>query len=172
MQVQLEVLLGIVGRTLAVYLVTLAGIRLSGKREVGQMTPFDLVVLLLLANAVQNAMTGSDTSLQGGLVAAATLLIVNSIAAQLSRRSRRVRVLIEGTPRLLVRSGRVLQQNMVAERLSVEELHQALREHGVATIADVALAVLEIDGTISVLKQDDMPTAPRPHHSVRLKRQG
>src|SRR5690606_18581152 len=98
--------------------------------------------------------------------------IANSVIARLSRRSRRVRVLLEGTPRLLVRSGHVIQQNMLDERLTVEELHQALREHGVATIEEVAMAVLEIDGTISVLKQDDMPSASRPHHRVRLKRQG
>lgn len=164
-------LLGIAGRTLVVYLVTLAGLRLSGKREVGQMTPFDLAMLLLLANAVQNAMTGPDTTLLGGLVAAVTLLVANSLVARLSWRSRRVRALIEGTPRLLVRSGHVLQQNMIDERLSVEELHQALREHGVASIDDVALAVLEIDGTISVLKKDDMPTAPRQHHNMRMTRQ-
>lgn len=169
---EIGTLLGIVGRTLVVYCVTLAGIRLAGKREVGQMTPFDLVVLLLLANAVQNAMTGPDTSLYGGIVAAATLLLVNAVVARLTWRSRRVRVWLEGTPRLLVRSGRVLHQNLIDERLSIEELHQALREHGVPTVEEVSLAVLEIDGTISVLKQDDMPTEVRPHHRVRLKRQG
>lgn len=171
MEIEIGTLLGIVGRTLAIYFVTLAGIRLSGKREVGQMTPFDLVVLLLLANAVQNAMTGPDTTLQGGIAAAATLLLVNTLVARLSWRSRRVRVWIEGTPRLLVRSGRVLQQNMIEERLSIEELHQAFRENGVATVEDVALAVLEIDGTISVLKKDDMPASPLPHHSIHVKRQ-
>lgn len=163
-------LLGIVGRTLVIYVVTLIGIRLSGKREVGQMTPFDLVVLLLLANAVQNAMTGPDTSLQGGVVAAATLLIANNVVARLAERSRRVRTVLEGTPRLLIRSGRVLQQNLLEERVTVEELHQALREHGIASAEDVALAVLEIDGTISVLKKDELPTSSRPHHRVRLRR--
>lgn len=147
----------IAGRTLLIYLVVLGGIRLAGKREVGQMTPFDLVLLLLLANAVQNAMTGPDTTLAGGIVAAVTLLVANSLLSRASWRSRRVRTWLEGSPRLLVRSGVVLTQNMSDERLTMEDLEQSLREHGVATVKDVAIAVLEIDGTISVLKHEDLP---------------
>jgi uncharacterized membrane protein YcaP (DUF421 family) len=161
---------GIAGRTLLIYVVVLAGIRLSGKREVGQMTPFDLVLLLLLANAVQNAMTGPDTTLLGGGVAAVTLLAANKLLSLLSWRSRRVRTFLEGAPQLLIRSGQLLEQNMIQERLTIAELEQALREHGVATIKDVALAVLEIDGTISVLKKEDVPTMPRQRHRVRFMR--
>lgn len=161
---------GIAGRTLLIYAIVLAGIRISGKREVGQMTPFDLVLLLLLANAVQNAMTGPDTTLLGGVVAAITLLTANKLISLLAWRSRRVRTFLEGTPRLLIRSGQVLEQNLIQERLTIGELEQALREHGVATIKDVALAVLEIDGTISVLKQEDMPTTARTRHRIRFMR--
>src|SRR6266849_5030505 len=98
-------LAGIVVRTATVYLVVLLGIRLSGKREVGQMTPFDLTLLLLLSNAVQNAMTGPDTSLVGGIVAAFTLLLLNYLFAELSGINRRFRKFIQGQPTLLVHDG-------------------------------------------------------------------
>lgn len=158
----------IAGRTLLIYVIVLAGIRLAGKREVGQMTPFDLVLLLLLANAVQNAMTGPDTTVQGGVVAAATLLIANGIVGRVAWRSRRVHTWLEGEPRLLIRSGVLLSHNLIEEHVTAEDIGQVLREHGVATIKEVALAVLEVDGTISVLKQDDLPKTQRPHHRIRI----
>lgn len=164
-------LLLIVARTLIVYFVLLAGLRLSGKREVGQMTPFDLVLLLLVSNAVQNAMTGPDTSVSGGVVAAMTLLLVNQSVTRLVRNHRRLRRIIEGTPTLLIRSGKVLSQNLTKEKLTIDELHQVLREHGVASLTEVGLAVLEVDGSISVLKTDEMPVAERPHHRIRFVRQ-
>src|SRR6202012_967154 len=99
--------LEIVLRTTAVYALVLVGIRLTGKREVGQMTPFDLTLLLLLSNSVQNAMTGPDTSLMGRAVAAATLLALNYVLAGFSGRSRRFRKLIEGEPSLLIHDGQV-----------------------------------------------------------------
>src|SRR5499427_368225 len=95
-------ILEIVGRTGVVYVLVLVGIRLSGKREVGQMTPFDLTLLLLLSNSVQNAMTGPDNSLAGGAVAAATLLILNYLVAEVSGVNRRFRKYIQGQPSLLV----------------------------------------------------------------------
>src|SRR2546423_12323952 len=100
-------LLNIALRTAAIYLLILIGVRLSGKREVGQMTPFDLTLLLLLSNSVQNAMTGPDTSLLGGVIAASTLLILNYLVADLSGGSRRFRRLIEGEPSLLVPDGKI-----------------------------------------------------------------
>src|SRR5579884_1832883 len=97
-----HVLVTIVVRTAVIYIVVLAGVRLSGKREVGQMTPFDLTLLLLISNAVQNAMTGPDTSLLGGVIAAATLLILNYLVAELSGGNRRFRKFVQGQPSLLV----------------------------------------------------------------------
>src|ERR1700736_347784 len=99
-------------RTFAIYLVVLIGVRLSGKREVGQMTPFDLTLLLLLSNSVQNAMTGPDTSLLGGAVAAATLLILNYLVADVSGGSKRFRRLIEGEPSLLIHDGKIIESHM------------------------------------------------------------
>ncbi len=161
-------LLSIVLRTAIIYIVVLVGIRLSGKREIGQMTPFDLVLLLLIANAVQNAMTGPDTSITGGVVAAATLLLINTIVSRIVRRNKKLRTWVEGTPTILVRHGNVVSENLVKERIPIEELRQAFREHGVAVLEDVALAVLEVDGTISVLTKEELPPTFRPHHRIKL----
>lgn len=144
-------LLNILLRTAAVYLVILVGLRLAGKREIGQMTVFDLVVLLLIANAVQNAMVGPDTSLLGGIAAAITLLLVNAGVALLRLRWPRLRRWIEGTPTLLVLRGKVIPANMHREGIDEESLLTALREHGVAELSEVEMAVLEIDGSISVV---------------------
>ena len=153
-------LLEITLRTGVIYLLVLIGIRISGKREVGQMTPFDLVLLLLLSNSVQNAMTGPDTSLAGGAVAATTLLILNYLVAEVSGGNRRFRKYIQGQPSLLVHDGQVIEAHMAKEHVSMDELQRALREHGVGTYKEAALAVLEVDGSISVLTYDDIePTA-------------
>jgi uncharacterized membrane protein YcaP (DUF421 family) len=160
-------LLIIAVRTAAVYLLILLGVRLSGKREVGQMTPFDLTLLLLLSNSVQNAMTGPDTSLAGGAVAATTLLLLNFVVAEYSGINRRFRKLIQGSPSLLVHNGKVVMTHMAREHVTMDELDRALREHGVACVADVALGVLEVDGSISILKYDDVPHTQ--HSPKRMK---
>lgn len=141
----------IILRTAVIYLILLAGLRLAGKREIGQMTVFDLVVLLLLANAVQNAMVGPDTSLPGGVLAAVVLLVLNAGVARLRLRWPRLRRLVEGTPTLLVLHGEVVPDHLRREGVDQETLEAALREHGVADLADVEMAVLEIDGSISVV---------------------
>jgi len=144
-------ILEIVLRTAIIYVAILVGLRLAGKREIGQMTVFDLVVLLLIANAVQNAMVGPDTSLAGGLVAAFVLLILNYLVAILRLRWTGLRRLVEGTPTLLILHGEVLKTNLRREGLDDETLAAALREHGVVSPADVEMAVLETDGSISVV---------------------
>ena len=154
-------------RTGVIYLLVLIGIRLSGKREVGQMTPFDLTLLLLISNSVQNAMTGPDTSLAGGAVAATTLLILNYVVAELSGGNRRFRKFIQGQPSLLVHDGQVIESHMAKEHVSMDELERSLREHGVASYRDAALAVLEVDGSISVLKYDDIEPSASTHLNRR-----
>jgi uncharacterized membrane protein YcaP (DUF421 family) len=161
-------LLMIAIRTAAIYLLVLLGVRLSGKREVGQMTPFDLTLLLLLSNSVQNAMTGPDTSLAGGAVAATTLLLLNYVVAEMSGANRRFRKLIQGSPSLLVHNGEILMPHMAKEHMTIDELQRALREHGVSDVRDCALAVLEVDGSISVLKYDDVPASIHPHHRMKF----
>ena len=161
-------LLEVALRTVIIYIVILAGIRITGKREVGQMAVFDLVLLLLLANAVQNAMTGPDTSVSGGIVAASVLLAVNIAITRISSRSRAMRNALEGTPTILIRRGELIRKNMAKEHIAIEELHQALREHGIPSTEEVGLAVLEVDGTISVLKNDELPAVARPYHRIRF----
>ena len=160
---------GIALRTAAVYAVVLLGIRLSGKREVGQMTPFDLALLLLISNAVQNAMTGPDTSLAGGVVAATVLLVLNYFIADLSGINRRFRKFIEGEPTLLIHDGSIIAAHMAREHVSMDEIQRALREHGIAQYQDCALAVLEVDGSISCLRYDDMKTSSDHNHPGRRR---
>jgi uncharacterized membrane protein YcaP (DUF421 family) len=157
------VVLQIALRTGVIYLVVLIGVRLSGKREVGQMTPFDLTLLLLLSNSVQNAMTGPDTSVIGGIAAAGTLLLVNYLVADLSGVNRRFRRFIQGEPSLLVHDGQIMESHMAREHVSMDELQRALREHGIATYHDVALAVLEVDGSISCLKYEEIKPDANTH---------
>lgn len=162
-------LLEIVIRTAIIYFAVLIGLRLTGKREVGQMTPFDLVLLILIANAVQNAMTGPDNSVTGGLVAAATLLLLNFLLSHLVFRNRRLRRIVEGTPTILIHNGQMVMKNLESEHITPDELLQSLREHGVPMPEEVGLAVLEIDGSVSVLRKDELPLKERPHHRFRLK---
>ena len=141
----------IVFRTLVVYGFILAAFRLSGKREVGQLDPFDFALILLIANSVQNAMVGPGASLAGGLAAATVLLVANLTLGRLAARNRKVERLLRGQARILVNRGHVDQGALRAEQISHEELLQALREGGCETIVDCRLAVLEVDGRISVI---------------------
>src|ERR1035437_6557112 len=115
-----HVLLQIVLRTGVIYLLVLIGVRLSGKREVGQITPFDLTLLLRLSNSVQNAMNGPDTSVLGRVIPASTLLILNYLVADVSGGSRRFRRLIEGQPTLLVHDGKAIETHMAREHVSMD----------------------------------------------------
>ncbi len=141
----------IVLRTLVVYFVLLLGLRIAGKRELGQMTAFDLVVILIISNAVQNAMVGPDTSLTGGLVAALTLLIANSVVNRFGLQWPWLEARVVGTPTLLVNRGHFIDQHLRKEGIQRDEVMMALREHGIGNLADVDMAVLEVDGTISVV---------------------
>ncbi|MDE2127936.1 MAG: DUF421 domain-containing protein [Armatimonadetes bacterium] len=160
----------IAGKTSLIYLFLIIGLRLLGKRELGQMTIYDLVLIIILANAVQNAMVGSDTSLAGGIVAAGTLLLLNRALAALIIRSARVQAVMVGGPRLIVHNGKMLRDRMAKEGISQEQVMAALREHGINDISMVQMAVLEVDGTISVV-----PSAAgtfRTRHHFRAMRIG
>jgi len=163
-----HVLIEIVLRTTVIYAVVLIGVRLSGKREVGQMTPFDLTLLLLISNSVQNAMTGPDTSVFGGIAAAVTLLLLNYFVAELSGTNRRFRKFVQGQPSLLIHDGQVIGAHMAKEHVSMDELERSMREHGICSYHDVALGVLEVDGSISFLKYDELNPASH-NHMVRRK---
>lgn len=155
--------LEIIVRTAVAYAVLLIGFRLFGRRQLGQMTPSDLVVVLLIANALQNAMVGPDTSLPGGVIAAATLLALNRIVAMLRIRLPWFEQAAEGGPILLMSGGKAIDERLEREGISRAELEQAAREHGIANLGDVDLAVLEVDGTVSIV--------PRTASKVRTNRQ-
>jgi uncharacterized membrane protein YcaP (DUF421 family) len=139
-------------RSVVVYVFLLAAFRLVGKRQVGQMTPFDLVVLLIISNIVQNALIGDDSSLGGGLVGATTILVVNALVAWMTFRSKRLRRVVEHTPTILVRHGQIRWENLARERLSLSEFHAALRREGVVTVRGLRYVLLEQDGHLSVLR--------------------
>ena len=160
-------LLDVALRTTIVYFALLVGLRLTGTRQLGQMSTFDLVLLLIIANAVQNAMVGPDTSLVGGLVAAGILIGWHRVVDWWRLRSRGFAKLLAGEGIMLIHHGRVLDTHCARAGIRREELLQALREHGVADIGDVLLAVLEPDGSISVIRNDDMKLGDRPHHRIR-----
>lgn len=168
----------IVLRTAVIYFFVLAGIRISGKRELGQLSMFDFVLLLVISNAVQNAMTGGDNSLGGGVVSALTLFVLNTIVSRLTQRSAGARRLLEGEATVIVHHGEIARANAAREGLTDDEIMAALREHGLEDLKQVGLAVLEIDGSISVIPagtltgHDGAPaptvTGHKAHHSVRF----
>ena len=139
-------------RSVVVYVFLLAAFRLAGKRQLGQMTPFDLIVLLIISNVVQNALIGNDNSLGGGLVGAATILVLNSLVARVTFRYKAAQRLVEHAPTVLVRHGRILSANLERERLSLSEFHAALRREGVVTVSELRYVLLEQDGHLSVIR--------------------
>jgi uncharacterized membrane protein YcaP (DUF421 family) len=167
MTASLHTLLDVALRTSVVYFFVLIGLRLSGTRTLGQMSTFDLVLLLIISNAVQNAMVGPDTSLVGGLVAAAILMTWHWLINFLKQRDRGLAKLLAGEGIMLIFHGKILDAHIRRAGLTRDELLQALREHGVARADEVMFAVLEPDGTISVVRNDDMKPGERPHHRIR-----
>jgi len=141
-------------RASAMYVAVLLGLRLFGKREVGQFTLIDLVLILLLANAVQPAMTGPDTSLSGGLVIIVTLILVNRAIALARAKLPFVSWLVESPPTTLALDGAWIPGALEREELSTEDVIMALHEHGLTDVSEVKLAVLEGDGMISVVPLD------------------
>jgi len=137
-------------RGVVVYVFLLVLLRLTGRRQVGQLAPFDLVLLLVLSNAVQNSMNGGDNSLVGGLISAATLVALNYAVGSLTHRSKRLEALIEGRPQLLIHNGTLFEDVLRSAKLTHHELNAALRRGGCACVDDVHSAILENNGSISV----------------------
>lgn len=164
-------LLDVSFRSLAVYLFMFAGIRIFGKNQLSQLNAGDIVLLLLISNAVQNAMVGSNTSLQGGLVAALVLFGANFIVKKVIFKNPKIKSLIESDPVILIKDGIVDNVAMKKEDIGFDELEEAVREHGVEKIADVKLAVLEVDGNISVISMDKTSNSTNfTHHKRKYPR--
>lgn len=138
-------------RSVVVYLFLILLLRITGKRQVGQLAPFDLVLLLVLSNAVQNSMNGGDNSLIGGLIGACTLIAINYFVAMLTFRSKRIEALVEGRPQILIHNGVLFENVMTEARMTHHELNSALRRAGCLTVGDVRCAMLENNGAVSVI---------------------
>jgi uncharacterized membrane protein YcaP (DUF421 family) len=155
-------------RPLVVYFFLLIAFRIAGKRELGQMTPFDLVVLLTISNVLQNAMIGPDNSLTGGLIGGLTLFVANGLIGRLTLHFPSVARLLEGKPTLLIEDGRILTKNLRREVMTKTELERAVRKHDLDPEADLPLikrALLEEDGTVTILHKREHAQG-RSHKTV------
>ena len=145
-------------RVVIIYAFLLVLLRLSGKRQVGQLAPFDLVLLLVLSNSVQNAMSGGDNSVLAGLISAGALVLVNYLVGLATYKSKRLEALIEGRPEVLIHNGKLFTEVMEREKLTHHELNAALRAAGCACIEEVHFAILENNGVISVQPRKERTT--------------
>ncbi len=144
-------ILDIILRSTAVYLFMVIAIRISGRKELSQLNTSDVVLILLISNAVQNAMVGPDTSLLGGLIAAASLFLLNLFLKRVVFRNRNLRELLLEKPEILIHDGKPDTRIMNRLGITRDELEEAMREHGVEAFKDVKLAMFEIDGNISII---------------------
>jgi uncharacterized membrane protein YcaP (DUF421 family) len=147
-------------RGAVVYAFLLVLLRFTGKRQVGQLAPFDLVLLLVLSNAVQNAMNGGDNSITSGLILAVTLVGLNWMVSWLTYRSKWMERLIEGRPVILVHNGKIDPRALKCVQMTMHELRAAIRAGGCACEEDVRYAVLENNGHVSVIPKDHKPVDP------------
>jgi len=147
--------LDIIIRCIGVYLFMVLAIRFFGKKELSQLSTTDLVFIVLISNSVQNSMVGSNSSLSGGLVAASVLFIINYLLKLLMYQSPGVKDLIEGKPVILVYHGKIDIAHLHQESISMDELEEAIREHGIDSYKHVKLAILEVDGNISVISGEN-----------------
>jgi uncharacterized membrane protein YcaP (DUF421 family) len=141
-------------RPILVYLLLVIGLRLAGKREMAQLNTFDMVVLLTLSNTVQNAIIGNDNSLSGGIIGAATLLIINYLMVRLIFTNKRFENIIEGNPDLLIQNGRIKTERLKKELITQTELEEAAHKQGISSLSEVDKAVLDTDGTISFFTKE------------------
>ena len=140
-------------RAVVVYLFVLIFLRLTGKRQLGQLAPFDLVLLLLISNTVQNSMNAGDDSLIGGLISAASLLVLNFIIGKLTYKNKWLAGIVEGRPEIIIHNGHLYKNILQAERISYDDLESALRRSGCESIKDVHFAILENNGAITIQKK-------------------
>jgi len=156
------------GKSIAIYLFMILAIRLFGKKELAQLSVVDLVFILLISNSVQNAMVGSDSTLLGGMSAAFALFLSNYIFKYFLRSSAGFSRMVQGRKIMLIHEGQVSEKGMEDAMMSLDELQQAVREHGVEHIRDVNLAILEVDGNISILSEDYHKKSTKVRKKIQL----
>jgi uncharacterized membrane protein YcaP (DUF421 family) len=154
----------IAAKTAVIYAFLILGLRLLGKRELGQMSLYDLVLIIILGNAVQNAMINNDNTLGGGVVAAIVLLVLNRAVNAAIVRSKSVERALVGEPVLFVSDGKMLKGRMEREGITRDQLDAALREHGISSLDGVRMCVLEVDGSISVVPRQSTVLKTRHHY--------
>lgn len=159
--------LDIILRSASVYFFMLIALRIFGKKELSQLNTADVILILLISNSVQNAMVGSDTSLWGGLAAAAVLFIINYILKKLMYKFPKFNNLMQEKPEVLIHDGKIDFKALSKLNITSDEIQEAMREHGVEHFSDVKLAMLEIDGNISIISGNE---ELRQTHYKRLKR--
>ena len=143
-------------RAAVVYIFVLLLLRLGGKRQIGQMGPAEFVALLLVSNAVQNSMNGGDNSITAGLVLAAVIMALSGLIGWLTYRSKRLSDILQGRPCLLVYKGEIVERNLEKSRVAVRELHVMLRHQGFDDLKGIHEAILEANGTLSVIKASEL----------------
>ena len=159
----MEGYLNIALKSIAVYVFIVAAIRVFGKKEFAQLSIIDLVFILLISNSVQNAMVGADSSLEGGLVAAFSLFLMNYVFKKISLLSKSFSKAIEGEPIMLIYQGEVKLDGLKKAQISVDQLNAVVREHGVESVELVNLEMFEVDGNISVLSDNFKKSTKRKH---------
>ncbi len=155
-------------RPIFIYFFLIVGLRLAGKRELAQLNPFDLIVLLMLSNTVQNAIIGNDNSVSGGVIGAATLLVLNYGVVRIVHRSRKLEHVFEGDPEVLIEHGKLVAGVCESELITLPELEAAARKEGIESLDEVEKAVLEPTGTISFIEKQPTPDTERHLELVEL----
>ena len=158
--------LDVILRSTAVYFFMMIALRVFGKKELSQLNTADVILILLISNSVQNAMVGNDTSLYGGLAAATVLFAINYILKKLMFKYKKFSDFIQEKPEILIHKGTLEFDTLSSLNITSDELHEAMREHGVENFKDVKLAMLEIDGNISIISGDK--NLRQTHHKRKI----
>lgn len=158
--------LDIIFRSVSVYLFMIIALRIFGKKELSQLNTADVILILLISNAVQNAMVGNNTSLLGGVVAAFALFVINIIFKKVMLKSKFIKNLVQDKPEILIHNGKVEFKALAKLGITSDELQEAMREHGVEHYKEVKLSMFEIDGSISIISGDK--DLKQTHHKRKI----
>lgn len=163
---ELMVLIPVFWHTVVIYLFLIVMFRIVGRRQLGQLNVIDLVIIILMGSAVETAMVNANTTLQAGLLCAATLMLLNRLITFILSKSRRLRSGFAGNPVLIIKEGKFIEEHLLREGLTHEDVMEAVRERDLFNLDDVRFAILEVDGRINVI-----PKTAVTHHSKLLNRQ-
>ena len=153
-------------RSVAVYFFMIIALRIFGKKELSQLNTADVILILLISNSVQNAMVGANTSLYGGIIAAFSLFLINSIFKKVMLKSKLIKELVQDKPEVLIHNGKIEFKTLARLGITSEELEEAMREHGIEYYKDVKLAMFEIDGNISIISGNE--NLKQTHHKRKI----